>query len=75
MIDYIGMLVVPEEEGEGEKGQVVICSLEAGKAGEDDHGEKEFLDMLDHSFELTNIITSESIGLVFISIVIDSYLS
>lgn len=43
------MLVLPEEEGKGEEGKVVICALEAGEAGEGDHCEEEFFDVLDHS--------------------------
>lgn len=45
---YIGVLVLPKEEGEGEEGQVVVCSLEAAEAGEDDHGDEEFFDVLQH---------------------------
>jgi hypothetical protein len=43
------VLVLPEEEGEGEEGQVVVRPLEAGEAGERDHRQEELLDMLDHS--------------------------
>ena len=42
------MLVVPEEEGECEERQVVVCSLEAGEAGEDNHGQEQLLYVLDH---------------------------
>lgn len=42
------MLVLPKEEGEGEQRQVVVCSLEAGKAGKDDHAQEELLDVLQH---------------------------
>ena len=42
------MFVVPEEEGEGEEGEVVVGSLEAGEAGENDDGEEEFFDVLNH---------------------------
>ena len=43
---YIGWLVVPHEIGEGEEGQIIVGSLEAGEAGECDDGEKQFFDML-----------------------------
>ena len=42
------MLVVPEEEGEGEERQIVVCSLETSEAGEADHGEEKLFDVLDH---------------------------
>ena len=42
------MLVVPEEEAEGEERQIVVRSLEAGEAGEADHGEEQLFDVLDH---------------------------
>ena len=45
---YVGVLVVPEEESEGEERQVIICPLEAGKAGEGDHCDEKFLDVLQH---------------------------
>jgi len=45
---YIGVLVLPEEESEREERQVVVCSLEAAEAGEDDHGDEEFFDVLQH---------------------------
>jgi hypothetical protein len=37
---YIGVLVVPKEESKGEERQVIVCSLEAGEAGDDNHGEE-----------------------------------
>ena len=43
------MLVLPEEEGEGEKRKVVVRALEAGETSESDHCEEELLDVLDHS--------------------------
>jgi len=45
---YIGVLVLPEEESEREERQVVVCSLEAAEAGEDDHGDEELFDVLQH---------------------------
>ena len=30
---YVGVLVVPEEEGEREERQIVVCPLEAGETG------------------------------------------
>ena len=35
---YVGVFVVPEEVGEGEEGEVVVGSFEAGEAGENDDG-------------------------------------
>ena len=35
---YVGVFVVPEEVGEGEEGEVVVGSFEAGEAGENDYG-------------------------------------
>ena len=49
---YIGVLVVPEEEGECKHGQVVICPLETSEASQDDHRQEEFLYVLDHTNEL-----------------------
>jgi hypothetical protein len=37
---YIRMLILPEEEGEGEEGEIVVGSLETGEAGEGDHHQK-----------------------------------
>jgi hypothetical protein len=42
------VFVVPEEEGEGEEGQVVVGALETGEAGQRDHHQEEFLHVLDH---------------------------
>jgi hypothetical protein len=42
------VLVFPKEESKSEKGQVVICSLEAGKACQSDHNDEHLLNMLDH---------------------------
>lgn len=43
------MLIFPKEVGEGKQRKIVICALEAGKAGNDNDGEEEFLDVLQHS--------------------------
>ena len=48
------MFVLPEEESEGEEGQVVVCTLEAGEAGYDDHCDEKFLYVLDHSILTIN---------------------
>ncbi len=45
---YIRMLVVPQKEGKGKEGQIVVRSLEASETGDGDDGQKEFLDVLDH---------------------------
>ena len=44
------MLVLPEEEGEGEERKVVVGSLETSETRYDDHRQEELLDMLDHCF-------------------------
>ena len=44
------MLVVPKEEGKREERQVVVGSLEAGEAGDNDHGKEELLDVLNHDY-------------------------
>ena len=48
------MFVLPEEKGEGEEGQVVVGSLEAGETGYHDHGQEELLYVLDHYLKLTD---------------------
>ena len=52
-MSYIAALEVPEEVGEGEEGEVVVCPLEASKAGDENDSEEELLDVFDH--ELTEI--------------------
>lgn len=42
------MFVLPKEVSEREQGQVVVGTLEAGEAGDDDDDQKQFLDMLQH---------------------------
>ena len=46
------MLVVPQEVCEGKEGQVVVGSLETGEAGKHDDCQEEFLDVLNHLFNL-----------------------
>ena len=53
---YVGVFVVPEEVGEGEEGEVVVGSFEAGEAGENDDGEEEFFDVLDHLIQFITIM-------------------
>ena len=45
---YIWMFILPEEESECEERQVIVCSLEASEARDDDHSDEEFLDVLNH---------------------------
>jgi hypothetical protein len=42
------VLVVPEEEGEGEQRQVVVRTLEARETGQGDHRQEQLLYVLDH---------------------------
>ena len=45
---YDGVLVLPEEIGKGEEGQVVVGPLETGETGDYDYGQEEFFDVLEH---------------------------
>jgi len=55
---YVGVFVVPKEEGEREEREVVVSSLEAREAGQHNHGNEQFLYVLDH-FKLTITIIKQ----------------
>ena len=44
----LNVSVVPEQEDEGEQGQVVVWSFEVGQQGQHDHCHEHFVNVLDH---------------------------